>query len=97
MFTAQKSDLFSFLDSIEKVIHVEVRKLFENPSLPTLDCKLISDTEMDIEYYSPRKFCYLAEGLIQGAAEFYGKEIKLTHDTCMHNGAKSCIIKVNII
>lgn len=97
IFTEQKDDLFSFLDSIEKVIHVEVRKLFENPSLPTLDCTQLSESEMEISYHSPRKLCFLAEGLIQGAAEHYDEKITLAHETCMHDGAENCIIKVTIV
>lgn len=90
MFTQASSGLFQFLDSIENVIHKEVRKLYENPSLPRLDCEYNDNDTLTIEYRSPRKLCYLAEGLIQGASEFYNTEISLEHVGCMHNGEDHC-------
>lgn len=93
-FSKQSANLFEFLDSIENVVHKEVRKLYIDPNLPTIDCKVLSDTELHMHYHSPRKLCYLAEGLISGAAEFYGDTIKITHDVCMHKGDDNCVLKV---
>lgn len=94
MFSKASKDLFSFLNSIEDVIHKEVRKLYENPSLPKLDCKYISNDTLEIEYRSPRKLCYLAEGLILGASEFYHTKITLDHTGCMHEGKDHCTLLV---
>jgi len=94
IFTKLSNNLFEFLNSIEGVIHKEVRKLYPNPSLPTLDCTIKSDTELELEYHSPRQLCYLAEGLIYGAAEHYGEDIVLSHDQCMHTGSDKCILRV---
>lgn len=94
IFSKQCTGLFEFLDSIENVVHKEVRKLYVNSSLPKIDCKISSDTEMNMYYESPRKLCYLAEGLISGAAEFYGDDIDIKHDVCMHNGEEQCLIEV---
>lgn len=94
LFTNLTSSLFEFLNSIENVIHKEVRKLHENPSLPTLDCEIENKNTLLLKYHSPRKLCFLAEGLIQGAADFYDEKIVLSHDQCMHEGHENCILRV---
>lgn len=94
MFTASCSNLFDFLESIENVIHKEVRKLYTNPSLPSLDCQVINEKELIMRYHSSRKLCYLAEGLILGASNHYQQSVKITHEQCMHNGESHCILKV---
>ncbi len=93
-FSKQSQSLFDFLDSIENVVHKEVRKLYINSSLPKIDCHIKNRTELHMHYESPRKLCYLAEGLISGAADFYEDSIEIIHDVCMHHGADHCEIKV---
>ena len=93
IFSQISADLFEFLSSIESVIHKEVRKLFENPHLPSLATKIEGNC-LTMRYESPRKLCYLAEGLIFGAANHYGESIYIEHDTCMHKGEEACILKV---
>ncbi len=94
IFTKVSPGLFEFLSSIENVIHKEVRKLYHNPSLPTVECQVINDMDLRMRYVSPRKLCFLAEGLILGAAEHYGDTITLTHDVCMHKGDDHCGLRV---
>ena len=93
IFTQRAPTLFDFLESVEGVIHKEVKKLFENPNLPTLDTRVDSNT-LEMKYSSPRKLCYLAEGLIFGAAEHYGENIRILHPQCMHDGYDHCILKI---
>ncbi len=94
IFTKISSDLFSFLESIENVIHKEVRKLYDNTSLPLITPLRRSDTVLELEYSSPRKLCLLAEGLVEGAAAHFGERIQLSHPRCMHRGAASCLLVV---
>lgn len=89
-FTDTISDYFEFLDSIENVIHVEVRKLYENPNLPTLLCKKVNDKELIMRYESPRQLCHLAEGLVQGAAKYYEEDFNFRHSKCVHQGDECC-------
>ncbi len=93
IFSKISEDLFSFLESIESVIHKEVRKLFDNPNLPTLSTSR-EENALVMKYVSPRKLCYLAEGLIFGAANYYGESIYIEHDTCMHKGSDHCLLRV---
>lgn len=96
IFSAQQPDFFSFIKSIDSVIHKEVRKLYDSPSLPTLDCEQIDEHTLTIKYTSPRKLCFLAEGLIRGSAKHYGVDYSLKHDTCMHNNSDHCFITLTI-
>ena len=41
-----------------------------------------------------RKTYLIAEGLIQGAADFYNENISLSHHQCMHDGADFCEMRV---
>lgn len=95
-FVDNCDDFFSFLESIDSVIHLEVRKLMTETQLPSIECIRQSDTELLINYSSPRKLCILAEGLIYGAAEQYGKKIKIDHPVCMHKSADHCELRVSL-
>ena len=93
IFSKQSKSLFEFLESVESVIHKEVKKLFENPNLPSIDTDKKDDT-LTMHYVSPRKLCFLAEGLIFGAAKYYGEEVSIKHDVCMHKGDSHCELVV---
>lgn len=96
IFTEQKADFFSFIESIDGVIHKEVRKLYENPNLPKLECERVDDKNLNVIYTSPRKLCFLAEGLIRGAAKHYQVEYSLEHPQCMHRGDDHCLLQIAI-
>lgn len=96
MFMEDCPDLFTFLESIDGVIHVEVNKLYENPSLPRIQCTR-ADGKLIMNYRSERKLCMLAEGLTFGAAKYYGTPITITHSQCMHDGADHCVLEVQYI
>ncbi len=90
MFVAKETDYFSFLKSIDDVIHKEVEKLYENPNLPSMRWEQTEDDELTLHYRSPRKLCILAIGLIHGAADHYGVRINVKHNPCMHDGSDYC-------
>ena len=97
VFTDSKSNLMDFLKSIESVIHKEVRKLYENPNLPSIEWEQADANELVLHYHSPRKLCHLASGLIRGASEHYKTDIELTESQCMHEGAEKCTFIVRLI
>jgi len=68
---------FDFLDRIDGVIHVEVRKLYPDAELPKLACERPSPRELTLTYSSPRGFGDLAEGLIQGCIRHFGESISV--------------------
>jgi hypothetical protein len=66
---------FDFLDRIDNVIHVEVRKLYPDAELPKLACERPAPNRLTMLYSSPRGFGDLAEGLIQGCIKHFGESI----------------------
>lgn len=96
-FFEGQSDLKSFLLTVDRVIHVEVRKLHPGSVLPEFSYDDESDSELTMHYTSPRKLCFLAEGLIQGSAEHFNTQYELDHSQCMHDGADFCTLKIKIL
>jgi hypothetical protein len=76
-FFPNDGDFFSFLASIEKHIHVEVRKLYPDAELPTFTVQQRTPTGMVIDYESPRRMNDLAEGLILGSARVFGVDVRV--------------------
>lgn len=90
VFIESKPDLRSFLKSVDSVIHMEVKKLFSDPSLPQFEYQDLPGGSLLMRYRSPRKLCILAEGLIRGASATYKTPIKIEHKVCCHKGAPHC-------
>lgn len=66
---------FEFLDRIEGHIHVEVRKLYPDADLPSIDVDWRTEDRIQLFYTSTRPFAALAEGLMRGAIAHFGEEI----------------------
>ena len=69
-----------FLGTIEGVIHVEVRKLYPDAQLPSLNCRQLSETETELLYRSNRPLAAFAEGLIRGCAAHFGETFELQRE-----------------
>lgn len=96
VFIEDRPDFIEFLKSIEDVIHKEVRKLYPNPNLPSLEWQQPAKNALTLFYKSPRKLCHLAEGLIKGAAKQYDVKYTLQHDICMHDGSDHCRFDISV-
>lgn len=86
----------TLIEGIDGIIHKEVEKLYAEPNLPSILVQRISNNELHITYDSPRKLCFCAEGLIHGAASYFGTDIHLVHETCTHQGAEHCTFRVTL-
>ena len=73
VFFDHHDSLFSFLSSIESVIHVEVLKLYNDASLPKFNYSNVQSRQMIMIYKSERALHDLAEGLIIGCSEIYNE------------------------
>lgn len=80
-FFAGLSSTFAFLPHVGSHIHHEVRKLYPDAELPTLDCKLLNPECMEMIYQSSRPFADLAEGLIRGCIGHFGEKLDLKRET----------------
>jgi len=86
-----------FLLSVDRVIHIEVRKLYPGAELPEFSyVDSGDDRKLIMVYRSNRKLCTLAEGLIEGAAEVFGQNVAIVHSECMHRGASCCRLELEI-
>lgn len=88
-----KSDLFTFLESIDRYIHPEVLKLYPDAELPKFTATQTSTNEMSLIYESSRKMSDFAIGLIKGAAEYYNRRIKIDAEK-IENEGKKVILKI---
>ena len=83
-----------FLRSVDRVIHVEVRKLVPGVELPTFRYEEPAPDRLVMIYESPRRLCDLAKGLVAGAAKHFGERVSLEETACMHRGAQACRLEL---
>lgn len=90
-------NVIDFLLSVDRIVHVEVMKLYPGANLPSFSYEERDANKLTMIYRSDRMLCYLAEGLIQGSAKHYGKAITIQHDVCMHNGDDACHLNIQVV
>lgn len=76
-FFRDHRDALSFLEKVEPVIHVEVRKLYPDAELPRLETERLHGDILRLVYRSPRCMADFAEGLIEGVAAHFGQALSL--------------------
>ncbi|MBJ7536180.1 heme NO-binding domain-containing protein [Marinomonas transparens] len=90
-------DLWSLLEAVDSVIHVEVNKLYPDALTPKIIVTEKHDNGVTLYYQSPRKMCLLAIGLVHKAAESFGTPVTIQHTCCMNEGADHCSLLVEYI
>ncbi len=70
-------DAFTFLESIDKHIHVEVKKLYDDARLPVFQTTRIDDSNFEMIYTSERKMSDFAEGLIEESMSYYKTDFSM--------------------
>lgn len=83
-----------FLKSVNDIIHVEVKKLFDGATPPLVTVANVNQNQAEIHYASERKLCRLLEGLLEGTAEHFDKNISYHHKQCMKDGFDDCILNI---
>jgi len=78
---------FYFLESIERHIHVEVRKLYPEAELPTFDSERINENTLKLIYYSERKLSDFAEGLITKTMEYFKEAAEIIKTNLKEDGS----------
>ncbi len=84
----------SFILTLNDIIHPEVRKIYPGAQVPVFEFDTSSDGVVQMTYYSERKLCALAEGMIEGAAALFGEQVRLEHPKCMLRGDESCQLTI---
>jgi hypothetical protein len=89
-------DIGSFLNTLNDIIHPEVRKLYPGADVPTFGFTTASDGTITLRYGSPRRLCAFAEGLIEGAATHFGQVVTIDQPRCMLRGDELCTIEIRV-
>lgn len=79
-------DIFDFLESVDAKIHVDVRKLYPDAELPSIECERPNDSQMILTYESGRSMGDLAEGLIEGAIKHFDQPVTMTREDLSSGG-----------
>lgn len=90
-FLGEVGSARELLMQVDRVIHVEVRKVHPDAVLPEFNYeKLDVPNELVMLYKSERKLCDLAAGLIDGCAKHFGGTVTQAHPVCMKTGDDHC-------
>ncbi|MFC3108388.1 heme NO-binding domain-containing protein [Undibacterium arcticum] len=92
---ASHTSLFSFVASIDAEIHREVRKLYPQAQLPRFTVLEIEERVMRLAYESPRSMEALAVGLMLGAAEHFGEQVKISHTAGTVEGRPATVFHID--
>ena len=85
-FFEKVDNAFDFLQSIDNHIHIEVKKLYPDATLPRFETR-IEDGVMTMLYKSERSMSALAHGLIERTIDHYGEELMVAKKTLTEDGS----------
>lgn len=86
-----------FLKTVDGIIHVEVKKLYEGTELPIFQYAEPSDRELIITYYSKKRLYAYMEGLIEGVAQHFKQPIEQHHTIYKKDGIEFCDFHLKFI
>ncbi|GAA4855459.1 heme NO-binding domain-containing protein [Luteimonas vadosa] len=86
----QHQDSWSFLLTLNDIIHPQVRRDFPGASAPDFGFDANEAGELVMTYHSQRRMCAFAEGLILASMRHYDDPPELRHVRCMHRGDPHC-------
>lgn len=83
---------FRFLERVEGIVHVEVRKLYPDAELPSFECSRAGADVLTMIYRSQRPFADLAEGLIRGCIAHFAEDIDVLRENPA-DGGRGCGVR----
>src|SRR5688572_5252312 len=86
----------AFLQTLNDIIHPEVRKLYPGADVPVFDFEATGPDALRMGYRSSRRLCHLAEGFIQGTADWYRETAEVRQSTCVRRGDDKCVFEVRL-
>lgn len=86
-FFSTASCAFCLLESLEKYIHVEVRKLYPDAELPRFEIKRLSPTTLEMVYRSERRMADFAEGLLEATFEHFNEKAVIHRENLTPDGS----------
>jgi len=88
------TNAFDMLSSVDKYIHVEVRKLYPDAELPHFEIEEVNDKKLIMIYTSERRMSDVASGLIEGCLNHYKEDATIHKEMITEDGSK---VKFEII
>lgn len=92
-FFAHHTNARSFVLTLNDIIHPEVRKLYPGADVPEFEFDSSSDV-LVMHYHSARKMCAFAQGMVEGAADYFGETVQFDQTRCMHRGDSECVFEI---
>ena len=89
-------DAKRFLQSVDRVVHVEVHKLYTDAVTPSIECTDRGPGRLDLRYTSPRALCSLVEGFLAGVGRHYATKIEWHHAECTRDGDGACLFELRL-
>ena len=68
-----------------------------NAAPPKLHVVPVGSDDVVVTYTSERRLCQMAEGLVEGVAEYYGEQVRIDHVQCMLRGDLACALFVALL
>lgn len=90
-FFADINDVATFLSRVDGYIHVEVRKLYPDATLPEITTEWLDEERFELTYQSDRMMGDLAEGLIAGAISHFGNTHHCAREDVKIEGTGQCV------
>lgn len=82
------SNAFDMLKSVDRYIHVEVKKLYPDAELPTFEIVEESEQKLVMVYRSERRMSDVATGLIEGCLAHFKEKATIHKELITADGSK---------
>jgi len=89
-FFRHAGNSFDFLSMVEGHIHVEVKKLYPDAELPSIQCDRLSENVLRLTYRSNRPFAAFAEGMMRGAVAYFAQNMSVELKASTPDGKMAC-------
>lgn len=93
-FFTDARDARAFVESVNTIIHAEVRKLYPGAACPHFRMQADASGDLVMDYLSERRMCALAQGFVEGAAAWYGQPVEFLHQACTSRGDRLCTFRI---
>lgn len=90
-FFAGNPNALTFIERVDGFIHVEVRKLYPDATLPRMETERTGEDGLIVTYRSDRHLGDVAEGLIQGAIDHFGNSGTIERLDIAGQGDEQCV------
>lgn len=85
---------YQLLKNLDGIIHVEVKKVLSGAQPPQFLEVSSTSRCLKLEYRSDRSLCYLAEGLLEGAQNYFAQNFVFFQCECLDRGDLRCVFQI---